>query len=121
MKALIQISYPMQLTAQRTPRSDSRMDHKVFRSLSPLITLLGQHYYGARDSQVSFFAAPGEDDSTVNVDRIETVVKELANSAPRKYLTNSYDKNPKFKQEMASWRVLARNQLTDATAGLLPY
>lgn len=107
MKALIQISY--------------HADHKVFRSLSPLITLLGQHYYSSSGSYVSFFAAPEEDDSAVNVKYLEKVVRELAESAPHKYAPNSYDIKPNFKREMASWRVLARNQLTDATAGLLPY
>jgi len=121
MKALIQISYPTQLDAQRVPRSDSRMAHKVFRSLSPLITLVGQRYYGSSHFQLTFFAAPGEDDSTVNTERVETIVRELSSSAPSRYLPNSYDKNPNFKREMASWRVTARNQLTDATAGLLPY
>lgn len=108
MKALIHISY------QGTY-------HKTFRALSPLITLLGQGYYTRAATYVDFFAAPGVDDSTVNVKHLEHVIRELAEGAPRKYVPGTYDRNPNLKREMAAWRVIARNQLTDATAGLLPY
>lgn len=120
MKALIQISYPAQFSGYRAKQPTHRVEHKVFRTLSPLITLLGQHYYGSSDSSVTFFAAPGEDDSAVDVAALETAVRELAASAPSKYDASGAN-NTNFKQEMAAWRNVASEKLIVATDRLLPY